>query len=160
MISTGSPARREHPDDGLVGARAFAHIDLIGFEADETRHGEARLAGGVDRRLLHAVLGAALKAGKEEESQRDARSEPDPKPMPHRLTPLWRLWLQPGKRAVLRIGSSLSPWMTEKSERTVAWAKMTLYLADAASVTEGGARRVFGATAKWPAGELPPAATS
>src|SRR4029077_280597 len=40
----GETGAAEYPDDGLVGAWAFAHIDAVGFEADETGDRQVGLA--------------------------------------------------------------------------------------------------------------------
>ena len=82
----GKSGPAEHPDDGLIGARTFAHIDPVGFQADETRYGQAGLAARARGRAC-IIGGAGLDAGKDEERQRDPHHQTDPMPMPHRHSP-------------------------------------------------------------------------
>ena len=134
----GKPGAREHPDDRLVGARPLAHINLVGFEADEARNGQRRLAGRA-RPPPASRCPRRRSARWLRENQRQGAHEPDRNAMPHPCTHACRQIVQP-EAPRPRIGAPRHrPRLAQKSERIVALGQDDALSRKAASVRESGA---------------------
>ena len=112
------PGAAEHPDDGLSGARASAHIDAVGFEADETGDRQAEKFG-YSSEVARRPRRGSPHASKQQDCERQPGRYPNSMLPRHATAPLFL-----PIRATPPAGSSSSELfcilMLQNSERSVA----------------------------------------